>query len=180
MGDGVRGSDYKNFPLEVQKGILLHREIDTFTDSHEVFRISKHRLHERYGHYSGVIIDILYDHYLAKNWNQFSKTPLEEYVANFYNLLENNYPILSERTKKILPVMKQQNWLLQYQTIEGISFILSQMDSRTKFKSKMQFANEELVTYYTEFESEFLLFFAELEKMVEIKVKDIDKFLLKN
>ena len=62
MADGVRGNDYLDFPEEIQKGIILHRAIDTFTDAHPIFRKSKHRLHEKYGHYSGVIIDILYDH----------------------------------------------------------------------------------------------------------------------
>lgn len=179
MGDGIRGKEYLNFPLEIQKGILLHREIDTFTDNHAVFRISKHRLHERYGHYSGVIIDILYDHFLAKNWKLFSKIDLAIYVADFYTLLEENYSLLSERTKKILPIMTEQNWLLQYVTIDGISSILYQMDYRTKFKSKMQFANEELVTFNHEFETEFLLFFEDLIKITEIKRKDIDLFLLK-
>lgn len=67
MADGIRGNDYNQFPNEIKKGILLHRQIDTFTDSHAIYRKSKHRLHEKYGHYSGVIMDILYDHFLAKN-----------------------------------------------------------------------------------------------------------------
>ena len=58
MADGIRGLDYLDYPPKVQKGILLHRAIDTFTDAHPIFRKSKHRLHEKYGHYSGVIIDI--------------------------------------------------------------------------------------------------------------------------
>lgn len=165
MADGIRGKDYMNYPDEIKKGILLHRAIDTFTDAHPIFRQSKHRLHERYGHYSGVIIDIFYDHFLAKNWNNYSKTPLTEYVSHFYNLLDNNFNILTTRTKKLLPSMVHQNWLLSYASIEGISTTLYRMDYRTKFKSKMQYSTEELQLFYKEFEEEFTHYFEEVRKM---------------
>ncbi|WP_338410694.1 acyl carrier protein phosphodiesterase [uncultured Flavobacterium sp.] len=176
MADGIRGNDYLNYPQGVKKGIILHRKIDTFTDAHEVFRISKHRLHERYGHYSGVIVDILYDHFLAKNWSKYSEETLDKFVARFYKSLKDNYEVLTPRTKRILPLMIEQNWLLSYATIEGISKILYQMDSRTKFKSKMQFSPEELKIFYTEFENEFTLFFEELrihvaQKLIELKIQ---------
>ena len=170
MGDGVRGNDYLDYPEEIQKGIVLHRAIDTFTDAHETFRISKHRLHERYGHYSGVIVDILYDHFLAKNWHLFSNVPLSTYTETFYESLETNYNILSERTKKIMPTMIKQNWILNYATFEGIGTILYQMDYRTKFRSKMQFATEELVQYESDFEQEFFSFFKELQEYVAQKI----------
>jgi acyl carrier protein phosphodiesterase len=71
MADSIRGNQYLQYPDEIKKGILLHRFIDTFTDAHLIYRKSKHRLHEKYGHYSGVIMDIVYDHFLAKNWNHY-------------------------------------------------------------------------------------------------------------
>ena len=63
MADGIRGKDYQNYPERIQLGVLLHRAIDTYTDNHTIFRQGKHRLHEKYGHYSGVIMDILYDYF---------------------------------------------------------------------------------------------------------------------
>jgi len=65
MADGIRGNDHLHFPEEVKKGIILHRHIDTFTDAHPTYRKSKHRLHEKYGHYAGVIMDILYDLFIS-------------------------------------------------------------------------------------------------------------------
>ena len=162
MADGIRGHDYLNFPEDVKNGIILHRYIDTFTDAHPVYRQSKHRLHQKYGHYSGVIMDILYDHFLAKNWIIYSEIPLENYVANFYQSLEKNYTVLTEKTKKIMPYMIEQNWLASYATIAGIEFILFQMDYRTKHKANMQEAVVELQQFYEEFENEFTLFFAAL------------------
>jgi acyl carrier protein phosphodiesterase len=139
MADGIRGKQFKNYPLEVQKGIMLHRAIDTFTDAHPIFRQSTKKLHSRYHHYSGVIVDVFYDHFLAKNWIKYSNQDLDGYVAAFYQSLSDNTPILSERTIGLMPYMIKQNWLLSYQTIEGIDKILTQMDSRTKNESKMRF-----------------------------------------
>ena len=162
MADGIRGKDYLNFPEQVKNGILLHRQIDTFTDAHPIYRKSKHRLHEKYGHYSGVIMDILYDHFLAKNWKIYSDEKLEQYVYNFYKSLEENKNILSEKTKLMMPYMIDQNWLTSYATINGIEKILFQMDYRTKHRANMQEATVELKKFYVEFEEEFTLFFGEL------------------
>jgi acyl carrier protein phosphodiesterase len=162
MADGIRGNDYMNYPEDVKKGILMHRAIDTFTDAHPVFRKSKHRLHETYGHYSGVIIDIFYDHFLAKNWSKYSDEKLETYVHNFYLSLKNNYEILTDRAKSMLPSMIARNWLVSYASIDGLSMILFQMDHRTKNRVNMHLAINELKQFYSEFEEEFTEFFDEL------------------
>jgi acyl carrier protein phosphodiesterase len=83
MADGIRGKQFKNYPQEVQKGIVLHRAIDTFTDAHPVFRQSTKKLHSRYHHYAGVIVDVFYDHFLAKNWANYSDENLADYVNHF-------------------------------------------------------------------------------------------------
>ena len=162
MADGIRGKQYENYPLEIQKGIILHRAIDTFTDAHPIFRQSTKKLHEKYHHYAGVIVDVFYDHFLAKNWNTYSDEKLEEFVERFYQSLHDNHSILSERTKGMMPYMIEHNWLVSYQTIEGINRILTQMDQRTKNESKMRFASQELTEYYSEFEAHFSEFFEEL------------------
>lgn len=164
MADGIRGKQFEHFPEEVQKGIILHRSIDTYTDSHDIFRQSTKRLHEKYHHYAGVIVDIVYDHFLAKNWEKYSDEKLDRFINRFYRSLHENYPILSEKTQDLMPYMVKQNWLLSYQTVEGIRNILTQMDRRSKNLSKMQFATEELITFYTEFEQEFTLFFEDLRQ----------------
>ncbi len=170
MADGIRGQDYLKFPSDVKKGILLHRQIDTFTDAHAVYRKSKHRLHEKYGHYSGVIMDILYDHFLAKNWKNYSDEKLEDFANNFYQSLFNNETILTEKTKNMLPYMYSKNWLVCYATISGIEMILYQMDYRTKHRANMQEAIVELQTFYAEFENEFTIFFDELQLFCKDKL----------
>jgi len=112
MADGIKGKDYKKHSKEVQIGILLHRHIDTFTDAHKTVRKSTKRLHSKYSHYSGIIVDILYDHFLAKNWNKYSVVPLDEYVDSFYDSLEKNHSLLPARIQKMIPFMMADNWLL--------------------------------------------------------------------
>jgi acyl carrier protein phosphodiesterase len=125
-------------------------------------RQSTKRLHEKHGHYSGVVVDILYDHFLAKNWNKYHDTPLEQYVDNFYEMLQDNYAMLPERIQRMMPYMMADNWLLSYATVPGISKILTQMNARVQGRSNMNFAVIELKEFYDDFEQEFTSFFEEL------------------
>lgn len=162
IADGIKGKSYKKYPKDIQTGVLLHRNIDTFTDAHKIVRQSTKRLHDNYGHYSGIIVDILYDHFLAKNWNKYSNVPLSDYAESFYDLLKEHYEILPLRIQKLMPYMMTDNWLLNYASIEGISRVLAGMNRRTNNRSGMDKAVIELELYYSEFESEFSAFFEEL------------------
>ncbi|MFI1773610.1 ACP phosphodiesterase [Thalassobellus citreus] len=172
IADGIKGKDYKKYSKDIQIGILLHRNIDTFTDAHKTVRKSTKRLHEKYGHYSGVIVDILYDHFLAKNWSKYSDIPLEAYVNTFYDSLEEYYDILPLRIQKMTPFMITDNWLLSYASIEGISRVLDGMNRRTKNRSGMNEAIQELEEFYNEFENEFTMFFDELITFSKQKLEE--------
>ena len=177
MADGVKGKRYKKFSREIQIGILLHRHIDTFTDAHKTVRQSTKRLHKKYGHYSGIIVDILYDHFLAKNWSKYSNIPLGDYVETFYNSLEEHYNILPLRIQKMMPFMMTDNWLLSYASIEGIQRVLDGMNRRTKNRSGMNEATKELEVFYTDFETEFTSFFDELIEFSKLKLKELNTTL---
>lgn len=174
MADNIHGNKPEDFPPLIYKGIMLHRAIDTYTDAHPVFRQSTKRLHPVYHHYAGVIVDIFYDHFLAKNWLQYHDEPLEEYVQNFYQSLKDNYHLLTESTKKIMPYMINHNWLVSYASTDGIAKILMQMDHRTGNKSGMKQAINELTEFYTEFEEEFTLFFESLKAFAEDKLAELN------
>jgi acyl carrier protein phosphodiesterase len=175
IADGIKGKQYKKYSKDLQIGILLHREIDTFTDAHPIVRQSTKRLHKNYSHYSGVIVDILYDHFLAKNWSNYSNVPLEDYIENFYDLLEDHFEILPLRIQRMIPYMIADNWLLSYATIEGIARVLEGMNRRTKNRAKMNLAIHELQEFYTEFEEEFTQFFKELIDFSEQKLTELTK-----
>ena len=175
VADGVRGNKYKLYPVEIQAGIKLHREIDTFTDAHPIFRQSTKKLHKGYGHYSGVIVDIFYDHFLAKNWKLYSDTLLKDYIDDFYKSLNRNIILLPERFKILTPVMIEGNWLLSYATTDGIQLVLNGMNRRTKGRSKMNEATKELKENYNAFEEDFTQFFKELIEFSTEKRLEIEK-----
>lgn len=162
IADEIKGSKYKTYHPEIQTGILLHRQIDSFTDAHKIFRESTKRLHKKYSHYSGIIVDILYDHFLAKNWKNYSNIPLQDYTEHFYNVLQKNFDVLPLRIQSIMPYLIRDNWLLSYASISGITKVLNGMDKRTKYRSGMDKAIYDLEIFYSEFEQEFTHFFSEL------------------
>ncbi len=162
IADSIRGNNFKHLPIGIQKGIVLHRAIDTFTDEHPTVRMSTKRLHENYSHYSRVIVDIFYDHFLAKNWERYSETPLDKFVDDFYILLERHYEFLPEGTKRLMPYMIADNWIVNYSKMEGIARVLNGMNRRTENRSKMNFAILDLEVHYEKFEAEFFSFFDEL------------------
>ena len=176
MADTVRGKRYLDYSKEIQKGILLHRFIDTYTDAHPIYRQSRRRLYEKYGHYAGVIMDIVYDHFLAKNWKSYNEIELDVYAAQFYDSLKENYELLTTKTQNLMPYMIQQNWLVQYASLEGLETILFQMDHRTKNRVHMHEALAEVQLYYSELEHEFSLFMEELKAQCAIKLNELYEF----
>ncbi|HET8754192.1 MAG TPA: acyl carrier protein phosphodiesterase [Salinimicrobium sp.] len=173
IADSVKGKKLLNYSEGIKKGIVLHRAIDFYTDTHPIVRKSISRLFQTYGHYSGVIVDILYDHFLAANWKNYSEVPLEDFVDDFYKMLQKKFEILPEPIQQFLPYMIKDNWLVSYATIEGISTILYQMNERTRKKSKMNFAVIELEEHYEDFKTEFSSFFEELQLFSINKIRTL-------
>lgn len=172
IADGIHGQPTQFHP-EIQKGIVLHRAIDTYTDAHPIFRQGTKRLHANYHHYAGVIMDIFYDHFLAKNWQNYHAMPLADYAQDFYTLLNNNFSILPPRSQGMIPHMTEHNWLVSYASLEGIARTLRQMDYRTKQRSGMTTAVNELQEFYAEYEAEFTVFFEDLKQHVIQKLSEL-------
>lgn len=164
MADFVKGNKKDEFPPGIARGIDLHRHIDHFTDLHPVVGQSKRRLHAKYHHYSGVIVDMYYDHFLAHNWNDYHPKPLEQFTLEAYRIIQSFRDILPERLRFMLRYMMRDNWLFNYGKIEGLARALSGMARRTKFESNMDKAIHDLKQDYSEYENEFRTFYPELIK----------------
>jgi acyl carrier protein phosphodiesterase len=176
IGDFVKGRMPENyFPERVALGIHTHRLIDHFTDSHPVVKNSKNRLRPKYRHYSGVIVDIFYDHFLARNWDTYHPTALPDYAGNFYALTKLHENILPERALQMLPHMMRHDWLTNYAHIEGIRRVLFGMSRRTAFDSKMAEATEDLLADYKNYEAEFTEFFPELMEKSNAFISTFDQ-----
>lgn len=162
VADAVKGNFLNRFPDGMERGIKLHREIDHYTDNHLIVKESKNRLAPKYRMYSGVIVDIYYDHFLAKYWNEFSEEDLRRLVSRTYFLLIRRYHLLPPRSKRILPFMVAQNWLVGYRDLDVLQKVFNGMSRRTNHRSGMENAVFDLKKDYLLYENEFRAFFPEI------------------
>lgn len=166
IADSVKGSAYQKFPEGIKKGILLHRAIDFYSDNHSVFLKSVERLRPNYRKYAGVIVDIFYDHFLAKNWRSYSDKPLQQYASEVHSLMLKNVLHFPEKSLMFLRYAFRTNLLVSYASTEGIGEVLYGMSRRTTFKSNMELAKKDLLENYSEFEKEFEIFFEDAQQFV--------------
>lgn len=166
IADMVKGQQINGYDPGVIQGIRLHRKIDQFTDKHPVFLQSKARLRTKYRLYAGVIVDMYYDHFLARYWPEYSQYLLSEYVARTYALLQKNIDMLPPRAKFILPFMVDNNWLVNYADLSSLGKNFGGMARRTPFDSGMEEAVIDLKSNYQIYEAEFRMFFPELTDFV--------------
>lgn len=162
IADHVKGKQYLNYSEGIRQGINLHRQIDTYTDTHELVAQSKARLREKYRHYAGVIVDIFYDHFLAVNWQNYSEISLQEYSQKIDQVIIKHHEILPERSALFFQYMQKYNALDAYTRIAGIQRVLTGMSKRTPYQSGMENATEDLQLHYSLFQEEFEKFFPQL------------------
>lgn len=163
IGDFVKGRNLASkFEPLIVSGIELHRSIDHFTDTHKVVQQSKKRLGGKYGHYSGVIIDVFFDHFLSSRWNDYFEQPLASFAANAYKIIESHDAILPGEVKTFLPYMIKVNWLVAYGTFDGMFQALTGIGRRTHI-TNMPDAVADLREKYQLFNEDFSAFFPQLK-----------------
>lgn len=171
IADDIRGKAYLKYPTEIQKGILLHRNIDEFTDSHHSVINSKKLIRPSQSKYSPVVIDIFYDYFLAKDWKAYSDDQLLSFTTNIYATLFKNITKLPLKSQTRLPFMAKSNWLYNYRKIEGIEKTLNGLSKRAKFENNMQQGHLILKEKETELQHDFDIFYQELEAFVNNEIK---------
>jgi acyl carrier protein phosphodiesterase len=162
IADSMHGNNFSGLPAGVVKGIKLHRKIDSYTDSHPVYLSSKHRFRKEFDKYSGVLMDIIYDHFLAKNFEKYSSVPLQEYSTGIYKALQDNYEFLPENAKRFYGYMTERNILYHYSSLKGIETVLTHLSHRIRHRYELQLAMPILEREYEEIEAEFSVFFEAL------------------
>lgn len=171
IADAVKGNKYKTYPERISKGILMHREVDYFSDTNPVYLQSVHRLQPLYGKYSGVITDMFYDYFLATNWNKFSGIDLEKFCKEMYRILSSHKKEIPEESRVTLDYMMKRDWLYSYSKIEGIRRALEGMSNRMKYYFPMENAAIELEKNPIPYKQDFLDFFPLLIKHIEPYVR---------
>ena len=120
IGDGVKGDGYKQYPRKFQQGILLHREIDAFSDRHPLVREAVGIGRETFGRYSAVVNDILFDYFLASRFQDYAGLPLKRFSRRFYTALAWNYRHLPERFQGFIWHFILTDRLCRYASLTGI------------------------------------------------------------
>lgn len=176
LGDFLTNTDWNSIYSEgIKKGIKRHLAIDKFTDMHPVFQNSCERISKNTRHFAPVLIDIFYDHYLAKNWDKYADDSLDAFTSSFYTVLEEYKEKLPDRLSNAILFMIRENWLSSYQKIEGIQEVLFRLSRKVNMQNTIAESITELITHYEDLENDFCAFFPEIiqkfcpEKLSQIK-----------
>jgi acyl carrier protein phosphodiesterase len=167
IADYVKGKKYLDYPIEVQRGILLHRSIDHFTDNNHYWQSVREMLRPVYHRYAVVATDLFIDHFLAVHWNSYSSFPLNIYSKWVHAVFLKNYSILPERVKGFLPYLIQHKRLLSYSEIRGIEESLYIMSLRTSLPNASVDAIQLLKSKYQEFDELSILFLSDIIDFIQ-------------
>ncbi len=164
LGDFVKGPLPAGLPHDVAAGVLLHRRIDSFTDRHAAFRASRERVSLVRRRYAGIMIDLFYDHFLARRWEEFSVQPLGEFSADTYALMAARADLLPAALARILPAMRETDWLSSYRSIEATGRALDRIAAhRLRRPNPLAGAIAELGGAYEDFASDFAAFIGDAQ-----------------
>jgi acyl carrier protein phosphodiesterase len=171
MPDLVRGPLPRDLHPTVAAGARLHRKVDGYTDTHRIFYESRQRLRQRHGLYSGILVDVIYDHYLAANWQRWHDQPLDAFVAQVHDAFVAGHQHMPQRMRDIVGRMNSQQWLLCYASLEGIELTLRRMSQRLSERFnrdvRLHDAMDEMRAEYDAFADDFARFFPQLCRFAE-------------
>jgi acyl carrier protein phosphodiesterase len=162
MADFVRGAPAADLREEVRAGIVLHRRIDAFTDAHPSFRESRRLVSAANRRYGGVLVDVFFDHFLARDWERYSPVALDTFAADVYALLGEREAELPETMQGAARRMIADDWLGSYARLEGIEAALGRLARRVRRENRLAEAISDLREQYAEFEAAFWAFFPEV------------------
>lgn len=155
LGDWIKGRAYEQYPQEIQRGVLLHRAIDAYTDRHDITRKWSQHLKSHYHKYAGVVVDILYDHFLSLRWQDYSEVPLHAYIQQTYKILQARRDILPQNARHALYQMVLNKRLESYVRLDGIYNALSAMSIYTSMPPYADYAMLVVHNHYEEYNHDF-------------------------
>ncbi len=168
ISDYVKGKKQYDYPIEIQKGIRLHRAIDQFTDEHEATKTLKTFFKPQYRLYAGAFADVVYDHFLATDKKEFS-TPeaLHHFTSITYQQLEPHFSLFPAYFQKQFPYMKSQNWLFNYSFKWGIQKSFGGLVKRATYLTECDIAFEIFSTHYASMQICYTEFFPSLKTFTQ-------------
>jgi acyl carrier protein phosphodiesterase len=174
ISDYVKGKSQFAYPEAIQKGIVLHRAIDTFTDSHAVTQEMKQFFRPYYRLYAGAFCDVTYDHFLANDPGEFATAAaLEQFAASVYNQLQQDEALLPEPFKKMLPWMTAQNWLFNYRSRWGTEKSYGGLVKRARYLNDSATAFEIFNENYDRLQQLYQQFYPELKSFTADQLQQL-------
>ncbi|OIQ97631.1 acyl carrier protein phosphodiesterase [mine drainage metagenome] len=160
IGDFIKGPLPGALPANIAAGVALHRRIDGCAGAHPAFRRSCARVGPSRRRFAGVMVDMFYDHFLARHWTSFSDETLAAFAAASYRLLSDHGHLLSESNRAMVAAMRRHDWLVSYRSAKTVGYALDRMALRLRRQpNALPGALEELHGAYAQFEADFLAFF---------------------
>lgn len=176
ISDYIKGKKQFDFPPFIQKGITLHRAIDNFTDTHSATRELKSFFRPQYRLYSGAFADIVYDHFLANDKNEFeSETVLKQFAITTYRQLELRADLFPPPFQKMFPYMKQYDWLSNYGHTWAIERSFEGLVRRSAYLTESKIAFDLFKQHYTSMQNCYAGFFPYLKKFTEHQLAELLK-----
>lgn len=167
LGDVVKGRveryDHPGTTPRMRLGIRLHRTIDSFVDAHPAVRRSKQRIASRYGRLSGAIVDVYYDHVLAREWDTHGRGGLAAFADDVYETLRRNRSRLPPEVHPLVDAMSRGDWLSGYASLAHVAGALRGMARRHVVAASIGTAAEELESQYAGFSDDFAEMFPQLQ-----------------
>ena len=165
LGEYARGSVDTSLPPALQLGILLHRRIDSFTDAHPLHARAVRALPSPFRRYGGIIMDMMFDHFLARHWSRYHDWPLADFIAYSHRQLQPA-PHWPDAMITLVERLKQHNLLASYQSLEGVTLAIGRIDHRFRRPTPLPQCASLLVQHYCAMEQAFLGFYPELQSFV--------------
>jgi len=162
MGDFVKGPLQGRYDVELTRALTLHRRIDSYTDAHDVVRCSRRRVSPARRRFAGILVDMFYDHFLARLWQEYSDVPLEQFTAYVYAVLREHWALLPERLQQVAARMADGDWLASYRSVDAVAAALDRMGGRLTRGNAILRSGDELLAEYEAFEADFRLFFPDV------------------
>ena len=170
IADDIKGNKWQQFDSTIQRGILMHRFIDNFTDSHPLVLELKKQLHPSLGKFSGVVLDVLFDHVLSQKWQLYSEQTRESWINTIYCQLGQRRLEMSEKRKCIIDKMIEHDWMNMYMTQEGTAQILNQMGRRIPFSNTLKDSFDAFIRNEKDIISTFDAFFPQIVSATQLKL----------
>lgn len=163
ISDFVKGKRKFDYSSGIQHGIALHRAIDEFTDSHPATREARKFFRPSYGLYSAVFMDVVYDHFLAIDTNEFDDSSLLYFASKTYQTLDLYQPVFPDKFRMIYPFMKRYDWLYNYKTMVGIARSFEGICRRASYMNESDTAFEVFKQHYNDLRNCYSDFFPSLK-----------------